>query len=100
MQVLVFTVSGTVDRKHGFVRTPLAPEAPERARAEVLSALRLIREGYMKAGGVNYLDLAAFNPNANTGLTRDLKVPEVEEDFPVDAQMQTLLPTQTPDLWS
>ena len=96
----VFTVSRTVDRKHGFVRTPLAPEAPERARAEVLSALRLIREGYMKAGGVNYLDLAAFNPNANTGLTRDLKVPEVEKDFPVDAQMQTPLPTQTPDLWS
>jgi hypothetical protein len=96
----VFTVSRTVDRKHGFVRTPLAPEAPARARAEVVSALRLIREGYMKAGGVNYLDLAAFNPNVNTGLTRDLKVPEVEKDFPVEAQTPAPTPTQTPDLWS
>jgi hypothetical protein len=93
----VFTVSRTVDSKHGFVRTPLAAEPQSVSRARAMTSLLGSRKSFMEKGSAEkYISLgvqAAAAANA-PGLARGSHLP------PGQAESGPTPQAPAPDLWS
>ena len=94
----VFTVSRTVDAKHGFVRTLLAAEPEIVSRKRTNEALLVSRKSFMEKGSVKkYLSLGVHGAAAADapGLTRGSRL--LQEQV---AESLTVPKVPTPDLWS